>query len=119
MELSPKQEVYFEMLRRTLLHLRSIAEQSWWRRLQDRSAYYETELIHNLPVSLFEPEFVAHDIWFLNVQARSYCAECNPQISGLYLQQTKLIRELISLVPGHLRDKLEWAGPGEFPNPNA
>jgi hypothetical protein len=111
MALTPKQVVYEEMLHWTLPHLRNISTWPWWRRVRDRSAYYEAELIHNLPVSMFEPGFVEHDIWFLNVQARTYCRECNGDLSPYYLQQVTRIRELFSLVPSPFRSKLEWAGP--------
>jgi len=68
-------------------------------------------LIHNLPVSICEPEFVEHDIWFLNTQARTYCHECSAERSNLYLEQVKRIRELFSLVPETMRSKLSWEGP--------
>jgi hypothetical protein len=109
--MSRKQIIYREMLWWTLPHLRNISTHSWWRRLRDRSSYYEAELIHNLPVSMFEPEFVEHDIWFLNVQARAYVQGCNQAISHLYPQQVARIRELFALAPDSLRSKLEWSGP--------
>ncbi len=99
------------MLYRTLPHLRNISTWTRWRRLRDRSAYYEAELVHNLPVSMFEPDFVEHDVWFLNVQARTYYSECSADLSSLYPEQIKRIRELFSLVPGPLRSKLQWEGP--------
>ena len=94
MPFSPKQVVYREMLHWTLPHLRNISTCPWWRRLRDRSAYYESELAHNLPVSILEPEFVEHDVWFLNVQARAYCEACRPELSCLYSDQVKRIQEL-------------------------
>jgi hypothetical protein len=108
---TPKQVVYREMLHWTLPHLRNISTWPWWRRLCDRSAYFEAELIHNLPVSMLEPEFLEHDVWFLNVQARSYYQECSPELSDLYSVQVKRIRELFSLVPEEMRSKLQWSGP--------
>jgi hypothetical protein len=111
MEMSPKQAVYQEMLRCTLPHLRNVSTRQWWRRLRDRSTYHESELIHNLPVSMYEREFVEHDIWFLNFQARAYCQRCTPELSWLYPQQVARIQELFSLVPEHLRAKLQWSGP--------
>lgn len=77
----------------------------------DRSALYETELIHNINVSLFEREFGAHDIWFLNVQARDYYLKCNPALSPLYSQKIELLGGLFEATPEHLRDQLEWEGP--------
>ena len=79
--------------------------------MRDQSAYYEAELVHNLPVSVFEPEFVEHDIWFLNVQARTYCRECSAHLSSLYPEQVKRIHELFALVPETMRSKLQWQGP--------
>jgi hypothetical protein len=108
---SAKQEVYETMLRRALPHLRNVASQRWWRRVRDRSAYYEAELIHNLPNSMHQPEFVDHDIHFLNGQARWYCEKCNATLSSMYPQQVGLIRELFALVPPEMRSQLKWLGP--------
>ena len=109
--MSPKQQIYQDMLSWTLPHLRNVASCPWWQRLRDRSAYYEAELVHNLHHSMFEPEFVDHDLWFLNAQARYYCEHCNARISYLYVQQVERIRALFALVPSHLRGKLKWQGP--------
>jgi hypothetical protein len=111
MALSPKQTIYEEMLRWTLPYVRNVSTRRWWQRLRDRSTYYETELIHSLPVSMYEPNFVEHEVWFLNVQARTYCQECSAAVSALYPQQVERIRELFALVPDHLRPKLQWSGP--------
>jgi len=111
MALSPKQEVYREMLWWTLPHLRDVAGWRRWLRLRDRSLHYETELIHNLPVSMFEPEFTDHDIWFLNWQAKAYYERCSAEKSALYPQQVERIARLFALVPDHLRSRLDWPGP--------
>ena len=79
--------------------------------MRDRSCYYETELVHNLPVSMYEPDFAEHDIWFLNVQARAYCRQCSAAVSALYPQQVGRIRKLFALVPEDLRPKLQWSDP--------
>jgi hypothetical protein len=68
-------------------------------------------LIHNLPNSIFEPEFTEHDIWFLNVQAKAYITGCDPELSPLYLEQRRRLKELFALVPDSLRGKLKWSGP--------
>jgi hypothetical protein len=109
--MSPKQQIYKEMLWWTLPHLRNVSTWPWWRRVRDRSVYFEAELIHNLPVSLLEPDFLEHDIWFLNVQARAYAERCSPMISDLYPEQLRRIRALFDLVPEGLRHQLQWAGP--------
>jgi hypothetical protein len=62
---------------------------------------------------MYEPEFVEHDVWFLNVQARAYCQQCSEQVSPLYREQVARLRELFSLVPPGLRPKLQWSGPDE------
>ncbi|RBP47543.1 hypothetical protein DES53_101340 [Roseimicrobium gellanilyticum] len=108
---SAKQEIYEFMLRRTLPHLRNVASLGWWRRMRDRSAYYEAELIHNLPNSMYKPEFVEHDIHFLNWQARWYCEKCDVKLSSMYPQQVGLIRGLFALVPPEMRSQLKWSGP--------
>lgn len=109
--MTPKQAIYFEMLLRTMPHLRNVTTLSWWQRLRDRSAYFEAELIHNLAHSVFEPEFVDHDIWFLNIQARMYCERCSEALSPLYREQLERIRGLFAIVPEAYRDRLEWSGP--------
>ena len=91
--------------------MRNVSTLSWWRRLRDRSVYHDAELIHNIWPSLFEPEMVDHDIWFLNAQARVYTQECNAHISPLYLENVARIKELFALVPEQLKVKLKWNGP--------
>jgi hypothetical protein len=106
-----KQEIYQEILRRALPHVRNVSTWPWWRRLPDRSVRYEAELVHDLWPSLFDPEFVDHDIWFLNFQARAYCERCSPQLSPLYAENVKQIKELFAIVPDGHREKLKWSGP--------
>lgn len=60
---------------------------------------------------MFEPSFTEHDIWFLNNQAKTYCEECSPEKSYLYVEQVKRIKELFDIVPDELRSKLKWNGP--------
>ncbi|MES2709142.1 MAG: hypothetical protein V4726_21275 [Verrucomicrobiota bacterium] len=111
MALSPKQTIYREILHWTLPHLRNVSTWRWAQRLRDRSSYYEAELVHNLPVSMYEPDFVEPDVWFLNVQAKAYYEQCSAQKSVLYPGQVGRIRELFALVPPQLRLKLQWLGP--------
>lgn len=54
---------------------------------------------------------VDHDIWFLNVQARTYCEQCDEIRSPLYRENVECIKELFGLVPEELKGKLDWAGP--------
>jgi hypothetical protein len=109
--MSPKQEIYREMLRLALPWIRNVNSWPWWRRMRDRSAFDEAELVHNLGESLFEPDFVEHDIWFLNHQARVYHDRCSPSRSPNYRHQLELIRGLFTLVPPPLQTRLNWSGP--------
>jgi len=107
--MSPKQEIYRELLRTTLPYIRNMQSRPFWRRWRDRTVFEEAELIHNIWPSLFEPEFTDHDIWFLNAHAESYFGEAH--FSPLYPQHVALIRELFALVPEVLRSRLLWSGP--------
>jgi len=111
--MSPKQEVYRDMLHWALPHLRNLSCGTWWQKTRDKSAYFDSELVHNLPVSLYEQGFVDHDIWFLNIQGRWYHDECNSRISPIYDRQIENLRMLFELVPPEMRSKLEWTGPEE------
>ncbi len=77
----------------------------------DGSSYQEAEFVHNLTVSLHEPEFAGHDIHFLDHQARYY-SEHAKSVSPAYRVQTDLIRQRFVLVPPELREQLRWARPG-------
>jgi len=91
-----------------LPHIRNVQSHGFWVKGKDKSCYYEAELIHNLPVSMFESEFVEHDIHFLNYQARWYLEKCSDTISPLYRRNEKLIRELMSAVPKEFKPHLQW-----------
>ena len=75
------------------------------------------EFLHNLFVTILEPEFVDHDIWFLNHQARSFLTHANPDHVVCYYHHERLIQELFTLVPEGLRSKLMWTGPDDPSNP--
>jgi hypothetical protein len=77
----------------------------WWKRSRNKSSYYDSELIHNLYVSLFEKDFTDHDIWFLNTQAKWYYE--NAKGTQNYDSLCKLVEDLRSLVPRHLLQKLK------------
>ena len=74
---------------------------------KDRSCYFEAELIHTLLVS----DFMEHDIWFLNNQAKSYFEQGSDDISPNYSQKIEYIKPLLSLVPDALISTLIWKGP--------
>jgi len=74
-----------------------------------KDAFELSQLVHNLYVSILEPDFVEHDLWFLNVQAKSFFE--SSQDSVLYVPINELIKELFKQVPENDRIKLDWAGP--------
>jgi hypothetical protein len=110
-QLDSKKQVYSKMLSTALIYLRAHAARPWYRRMFDRWTYYEVELLHNLPVCMFEENFVAHDIWFLNHQAKYYCELKDHRLRPLYAIQAPLISRLFALVPEEMRGQLEWNGP--------
>ena len=99
--------IYQDILWWTLPHLRNVATRSWWRRLRDRSTYYETELVHNIPVLICEPVFTEADISFLKVHAASYIRECNNRISPLYQAQVKRLESLCVIAPDSFKFELQ------------
>ena len=108
---SRKQLIYCDLLRRGLPWLRSVQGLRFWHRKHRQGLYAETEFLHNLYVSLLEPEFVAHDIWFLNHQARWYLQNANLTYCPNLDANRAAIQELFHLVPEHMRAELEWDGP--------
>lgn len=109
--LSPKLVLYRELFSRSLVYLRNLSGRPIYARLKDRSAYFETELIHNLPLSMFVAEFVPHDIHFLNYQAKYYMDKCSIKISPLYPQNVNTFKNLMDIVPDPLRSDLKWSFP--------
>ncbi len=105
--MSPKQQVYQETLRLILPSLRGAQARPWWRKARDKGSAYDSELIHNLYVSLFEADFTNHDIWFLNVQAKWYYENARGK-SHNYEAVVRLISELMHLVPSDHLEKLQW-----------
>lgn len=108
---SRKQELYAELLGRTLPSLRNLSTQSWWHRARNRAFFFESELVHNLFVSILDPEFGSHDLWFLNRQARAYVDSCSEKVSSLYKANLETISELFKIVPESQRNALDWPGP--------
>lgn len=119
--MSRKQEIYQDLLGWGLPLLRNALSRtnhlSWWNfafggRREIRFSYKVAEFLHNLPVSILDEEFTDHDLWLLNVQARSFCqyASAEPLLDFQYV--FGLLDELIRLVPADMRSQLQWAGPG-------
>jgi len=109
--MSRKQEIYREFLQFGLPWLRGVRSIRWWQTARRHALYVEAEFLHNLYVSILEPEFVNHDIWFLNHQARWFLTHADPRHVASYEHHEGLIRELFTLVPERLRSKLTWTGP--------
>jgi len=108
--MSRKQEIYRDLLRRLLPYLRTVSSLRWWQSQRRKDLHDEAELIHNLPVSILEPKFIDHDIWFLNHQAKWYLENASKESLNYDANRTAII-ELFSLVPEDMRVKLRWSGP--------
>jgi hypothetical protein len=111
--MSRKQEIYREFLQCGLPLLRGMRYFRWWQTSRRQALYVEAEFLHNLYITILEPEFVDHDIWFLNCQAKWFLTHADPRHVAYYYHHQDLIRELFTLVPERLQGKLEWAGPDE------
>lgn len=106
-----KNEIYVEMLGWALPYIRNVQSQNALRKANDKSCYYEAELIHDLAITILEPSFKEHDIWFLNHQAKYYFENCSEDISPNYNGHIMRIKKLFQLVPENFKDKLIWNGP--------
>jgi hypothetical protein len=109
--MSRKQEIYKELLRWDIPHIRDQLARGALHRMKDTSALLETELIHSLPNTILDEGFVDGDLWFLNNHARDYLSKCSPGISKNYDFNRRFIAELFTLVPPERRAELKWAGP--------
>ncbi len=115
--MSRKQEIYRDLLSFGLPFLRTVRGLRWWQSARRWGLYEEAEFLHNLFVSILEPEFTAHDVWFLNHQARVFLRDANPRHVACYYHHEELIRELFTLVPDPMRAKLQWPGPADRASP--
>ena len=121
--MSRKQELYRDILTSALPFVRSglqnVVHVPWWRMLPRRRrrfgrSYYEVaQLVHDLPVSILSEEFSEHDLWFLNVHARSFLERNDARTHTLYPVLARYIQELFQIVPERMKARLEWAGPTE------
>jgi hypothetical protein len=114
--MSRKQEIYRELLQFGLPWLRGVRSLRWWQSTRRQAFYEKAEFLHNLYVSILEPEFEHHDIWFLNHQARLFLMDADPKHTACYYHHLGLIRELFTLVPVGLKGKLAWQGPDDSPS---
>lgn len=106
-----KIEIYIEMLAWSLPYIRNVQSQNVFRKANDKSCYYEAELVHNLPYKILVQDFSDSDVHFLNYQAKYYIEHCSEDISPNYNGHTERIKKLFELVPSELKEKLIWEGP--------
>lgn len=106
-----KNRIYLEMLRLNLLHMRYLSSLGLILRIKDRSAKYETQLVHSFYYLLLNEGFESEDMHFLNSHCRDYYENCNQKISMLYHSQVENIAKLFAIVPEHLKSQLKWNGP--------
>ncbi|VEA71127.1 Uncharacterised protein [Serratia rubidaea] len=106
-----KNEIYVKMLSLSLPYIRNVQSLDKKDKGRDISCYFEAELVHNIMHTLLISEFVEHDLWFLNNQAKYYFEKCNEDISPNYNQHVEYIRALFKMVPDSLKSKLLWQGP--------
>ncbi|MFP1776457.1 zinc ABC transporter substrate-binding protein [Lonsdalea quercina] len=106
-----KNEIYVNMLSLSLPYIRNIQSLDKKDKGRDISCYFEAELVHNLMHTLLVSEFVEHDIWFLNNQAKYYIEKCSEDISPNYNQHIEYIKSLFKMVPDSLKSELLWKGP--------
>lgn len=106
-----KNEIYVKMLSLALPYIRNVQSLSIKEKGNDISCYFEAELVHNLMHTLLTSDFLEHDLWFLNNQAKFYFERCSEDISPNYIQHIEYIKLLFSIVPTDLKVKLLWDGP--------
>lgn len=107
--MSPKQDLYLDLLRIVLPFLRNRETWSIWNRIRFGSAYPEAELIHNLPRCLRDSDFGREDLWRLNVQARNYLKPgARNTLEG---PVQAIVKEIFQLVPPDQQGLLVWPGP--------
>lgn len=63
---------------------RNVQTHNALQKARDKSCYYEVELVHNIMLTILNPDFEEHDIHFLNNQAKHYYDNCNEKISPIY-----------------------------------
>ena len=107
---SIKQKNYIDLLMRSLPLIRNSL--TWDNKtLTENKAWLleEAELVHNISLSIIQPEFCDHDIHFLNFNAKRYYE--NGHQSWNYIENIKSIATLMNEVPEKLKSKLQWNGP--------
>jgi len=109
--LSPKQEIYREILRYALPWIRNASGSTSCTAATLRAIHEEAEYVHELPDLLFVEEFTSSDVSFLNIHARIYLERANLTLCLNYNIHRGLIRDLFALVPHEMQEDLQWTGP--------
>ena len=109
--MSRKQIVYQEILKRGLPYLRKVFSLESGDVELREALGAELEFIHNIPVSILDAEFVEHDLWFLNHQAKTFFSNPLGKFSPNHKIYAALITTLFEEVPSELRHRLSWSGP--------
>ena len=110
---SRKQEILCELLRSGLLSLRLTCGMGehlpWWYLLRKREIFRlgweEANFLHNVHLSISEPEFLGNDLGFINFAFPAHIKRLGSKLSP---QKAKLLIEFRDLVPPHLRSQLTW-----------
>ena len=95
---SRKQEIYRELLTDSISYCRNLASGSPISRAFNKSSLVELQFVHNIPVSILQPDFVEHDIWFLNHQAKQFVFKADESSTPNYSKYRRQIIELLSLL---------------------
>lgn len=106
MQPTEKQKLYEEILFFVLPMMRNVQTWPFLRRIR-YNLYDELELVHNLPPLLLRPEFSAHDVYWLNTQAKNYIVAAGAHRRFHYGTIVERVRKLLALVPPELHAKLE------------
>jgi hypothetical protein len=109
--MSQKQIVYREILKRGLPYLRKVFSLQGGNVEAKEALSAELEFIHNIPISILDPDFIEHDLWFLNHQAKTFFSSPLAKYSPNYNVYVALIRTLFDEVPSEYRNRLSWSGP--------
>ena len=68
-----KQQVYAEMLQHGLLAIRHQAADSKMHLLR---CYTIADFLHNVPLNILQDDFADPDLYFLNIEVKSYVSYC-------------------------------------------
>lgn len=95
---SRKQEIYRELLADSISYCRNLASGSPVSKAFDKSSFVELQFVHSIPESILQPDFVDHDLWFLNHQARVFIFNADESRTPNYSKYRRRIIELLGLL---------------------